>query len=385
MKVVLSFLVGSGLAWPPAVMAFAPATNLAFRSKHPASSSALRYADDEDTSQVPVLAFEPWKFLDFNNDGRVDVQDISFLVATAFDVNGDGKVDAMDGHTFLSVMMMSWILMASPVGAKGGGGGGGGGSHSSSASSYQPHYASYRRSNRRLANRGSVMSRPRDPMGCSDLPVEGELLDVLVDNYLGTYVPGVVASVHESNCRFQADLMGEGKYFQYQGSKALSSNRNWMNWVFPVFFGAAVGGSFIEETVRSKDVLVNLKWEDDFDEAFFREQREHLNEEYTRPAPPCSGCYVGSTSESDGMAQGVKTHLQFHESGKITGSGIDSEDGSYMVVGSCNNRKVRWTEHYSFFSATVRGEISERTGSMRCRFNSTRGIRGRFTIRKKKV
>lgn len=96
MRVVLSFLVGGCLAWPSPVLAFAPATNLAFRFTHRASSSTLRYAGDEDGSHViSVATFEPWKALDFNQDGRVDFQDLALLVTTALDVNGDGKIDAM--------------------------------------------------------------------------------------------------------------------------------------------------------------------------------------------------------------------------------------------------------------------------------------------------
>ena len=376
MRIGLSFLACGCLASPSAVGAFVPTANLAYRSTFHRTCSALWYADGENVSQgISKGTFEPWKVLDLNQDGKVDAQDLLLLVTTALDVNGDGKIDEKDGQAALSIITMSWMLMASPANAKGGGhGGGGGGGHSHSSSS--PNYAPYRRPNSRLAKKGSTTNRPTDPMACSDLPVEGELLDVLVDKHRGTYVPGIARAVQESNCHFEADLLGgDALLSQYRGSKALSSKRNWVHWVSPTAFMTIGGVTFLGDKA-------NQKWEGDFDEAFFDRQAD-LDEAFPKPLPPRSGLYVGSTVESDGMAQDVKANLVFDELGGINGSGFDSEDGSYKVVGTWNSRKVRWTETYHSFSVTVRGEI-QRKGSIKCRFLSTRGVRGGFSIEKKK-
>ena len=383
MRVELSFLACGCLLSPLyGVCAFVPATSFVRQTTLTSSPivSVLYYSDGEnlvlDKSAPKKLGVhEPWKkILDFNQDGKVDAQDLDFLVNNAFDVNRDGKVDEKDAQAAFSMMILSWAIMASPANAKGGGGGGGGGGgHSSSSAA--PSYAPYRRPNKRTANQRSTTYRPTDPMACSNLPIQGELLDVLVDNRRGTYVPGVVTTTKENTCRFQADLLGEGELARYRGFKGLSSHRNFLDWIFPTFIFTSAGAS-----VSAK--MADQKWEDDFDDAFFGDAANLASK--VTVLTPSSGQYVGSTSESDGMNQDVTTNLEFDEVGGIHGSGIDSFDGAYKIVGTWNNRKVRWTEHYAGFETTVRGNI-DRNGTIKCRFKSSRGVRGRFEIAKKRT
>ena len=358
------------------VCGFAPTIRFTHRSISVSPGrSVLQYADDEnvflDKSTTKREPFEPWKMFDFNQDGKVDTHDLAFLVTRSLDINKDGKIDEKDAQVFLSAAILSWALMVSPAYAKGGGGGGG--HFSSSASSSAPSYAPYRRPYRRSSNKWSTTYRPTDPLACSDLPVQNELLDVLVDKNRGTYATGVVTTVDENHCRFQADLVNDGGFSQYRGRRKLSSHRNFLDWILPASIATAAAACTAAE-------MVDRKWDHTFDDDFFGFESElTLNTTVSRPE---SGRYVGSTSESDGMNQNVATILKFDESGGITGSGKDSYDGSYKVVGTWNNRKVRWTERYADFETTVRGEIDHQ-GLIKCRFHSSRGVRGRFDIQKK--
>jgi len=84
--------------------------------------------------------------LDLNKDGKVDRKDWKIFqdyIMDVLDVNGDRTVNYKDGRTLLSLVLMAWMLSASPAFAKGGGGGrggGGGGGGSSYSRSYNRSY-----------------------------------------------------------------------------------------------------------------------------------------------------------------------------------------------------------------------------------------------------
>lgn len=272
-----------------------------------------------------------------------------------------------DIQFFLSSAILSWTLMVSPVYAKGGGSGGGhGGGYSHSSS--PPSYPSYNRPHRRKSSEYN----PVDPWACSNLPVEGELLDVLVDNSRGMYAPGVVTTVNEEFCRFEVEPRGDGR--AYFGHAELSSHVNAIDWIIPSFIATFAGSVFLVE-------LAEQRWEDNFDEKFFESDTGEADAALMSMRP-VSGFYFGYTSEDDGISQKVENYLQFGDDGSIHGGGKDSEDGLYLVSGAWKEDKVRWTESYIGFEATVRGRIRSR-GDIRCRFKSTRGVRGKFKIQKK--
>ncbi|CAB9506800.1 expressed unknown protein [Seminavis robusta] len=377
----LSFVPVATVVFPLGVGSSSSSSQLRFVNEgHPQDEV---FAVTDSKTEMPF----PWKCLDINKDGKVDFHDLAFIVTTALDANQDGLVDEKHVQAALSVSLLLWMLMVSPVQAKGGGGGhgGGGGGHSHYSGSMstfdQPEYDPYRRPNRREANR-MVQLRPFDPNACADLPVEGEVVDVLVDDWRGNYVPGVVNDVQEGSCSFKTDMVGGGKVFQYPASRRLTSNRNWQNWVAPSIVAGAVG--FVGLIALEEEW--NSEWERNFDDEFLQstggETKAAATEIETFP-PPCSGSYVGTTRESDGMNQQVQSDLKFYSDGEISGDGFDSEDGRYSVSGAWKENKVRWIERYGLrFSVTVRGEVLS-DGSIQCRFTSTRNVRGKFTIQQK--
>jgi hypothetical protein len=100
--------------------------------------------------ELPNGQKKPVHLLD--GDGKVDAQELACLASYAksyLDVNGDGKIHLKVGKAVLSIILMTWLLSASPAYAKGGrsgegggGGGGGGSSRGSGASSSRRHTSS---------------------------------------------------------------------------------------------------------------------------------------------------------------------------------------------------------------------------------------------------
>ena len=128
--------------------------------------------------------------LDLNGDGRVDAEDLGVLMGqfeSLLDVNGDGRVDADDARAALSIFALSSALVVSPGAAvaKGGGHGGGHGGHahwhgrrhrSGGGHSHYSHDDEYEPWKRRV---GHAETLTLSPNACSNLPLEGEVVDVL--------------------------------------------------------------------------------------------------------------------------------------------------------------------------------------------------------------
>ena len=287
-----------------------------------------------------------------------------------FDVNSDGKLDEKDlvplhsnikkdVAAALSIGLLCWALSASPAHAKGGGHGGGGGG-SGGRYGGDSSYPAYKRS---FSGKNEKYNRPFDPKACSNLPGEGELIGFLIDR--GPYVKGVVVSVDESNCRAVAAELEGGS------AELLQTDRNWINWAQPALFASLFSAAVVGDQIDKKK-------DKDFDRIIFEDELF-----VTEGAPPKSGRFVGETMESDGSIQIVRANLQFANKGKISGSGADSVDGSYRVQGAWKGSRVRWVESYNEgFSVTVRGDVKE-DGTIDCRFRSSRGIQGRFKLKKK--
>mmetsp|Transcript_25459 Transcript_25459/g.38616 ORF Transcript_25459/g.38616 Transcript_25459/m.38616 type:complete len:314 (-) Transcript_25459:425-1366(-) len=286
-------------------------------------TTRLFFTDNDDHVGVTTRPMPSWqRILDVNKDGKVDHKDVTFLFSKIFDVNGDGKVDEKDAQTAFVMTLLSWTLMFIPAHAKGGGGGGGG--HSGHT------YEAYRR---KWKNRAEF-HHPFSPSACSNMPHEGEVIDVLVNKFKGTYLPGVTQHVDENSCKFQVTTNDDRKI-------RLTTNHHWQNWS-----GFGILGVFYLDFEEQKSKEVNTK----FDSEFWASRDNNVND------VPQSGLYHGVTIESDGVRQRVETTLKFSESGAITGYGSDSADGSYTVEGAWTDDKIRWRERYRNFSVTVRGE-----------------------------
>ncbi|KAL3903667.1 MAG: hypothetical protein SGARI_005275 [Bacillariaceae sp.] len=368
---------------PTACTAFAPVGSRAVQSSslyRPAPSLApLRYingGDNHDTTGFLSPA-KLWQAFDLNHDGCVDANDLEFLLAKAFDINGDGKVDEKDGQLLLSMTAFWWMLMASPAGAKGGGsgigGGGGGVSSSYYGGSSKPSYEPYRRPNWYKAGKHS---NPLDPAACSDLPEEGEMLDVLIDENSGSYLPASVTSVNESQCRFNAEILGDVPFLQSR-SRSLRSGRNWENLIAPAYILSIIGYGPTTEFLHEQKMK-------SFDKKFSDLDEKAKASGWKSPPPAKNGLHVGKTTESDGTEQRVLSYLKFGEDGSIRGRGFDFADGKYKISGRWTaNGMVRWEETYKDFTVVVRGRRIQETGTIQCDFESSVGIRGRFSLDRK--
>jgi hypothetical protein len=323
--------------------------------------SALHYSDDKDktsslttpTSSIPsALAF-----LDLNGDGKLDDEDIGVFCSNIKDLNKKNALSAF------SAVLLAWLLATQPAFAKGGGGGGGGGEGSRHGGS-SDDFPAYKR---RFRGRNNIYFRPFDIQACSNLPGEGELVDMLVSRPGRTsYLPETVDEVDESRCEFVAHYS--------DGSRTIGkTHQNVQDWLLP---GAAIGATISYFLASGIEDSLNVKKDEDLDAVF-----DKMDDTLTTSKPPIGGTFKGETTESDGSIQTVNAKLNFRENGLITGSGTDSFDGEYSIRGAWKGRTVRWTENYEHYSVTVRGEISE-TGSIHCRFRSSRGIRGRFKLTK---
>jgi hypothetical protein len=100
--------------------------------------------------------------------------------------------------------------------------------------------------------------------------------------------------------------------------------------------------------------------------------------------PPTSGLYSGSTIESDGSEQGISVDLHFAPDGSVEGRGNDSDDGPYTIQGKWTDKHIKWTESYMHgpngsFTTTVRSSFRF-SGNLDCRFVSSKGVRGQFSL-----
>lgn len=99
---------------------------------------------------------------------------------------------------------------------------------------------------------------------------------------------------------------------------------------------------------------------------------------------PASGEYWGRSEENDEGDQAVRSTLNFHKDGSITGHGLDGEDGAYRiskgrwgVLDGGAQPTVAWIETYDEgFKAAVKGHYNARDGKIKARFVSSRGVRG---------
>ena len=123
--------------------------------------------------------------------------------------------------------------------------------------------------------------------------------------------------------------------------------------------------------------------ENDLFDREFAGSKDDVYKDGFYPAEPQSGRYVGQTNESDGMVQSVQCGLIFRKN-QIRGFGYDSDDGFYTVKGEYRNNLVKWKESYADgFSVTVRGKAQDDGSTISCRFHSSIGVTGTFTLMKK--
>jgi hypothetical protein len=123
-------------------------------------------------------------FLDLNGDGKLDDKDIDVdrsNIRNLMDINGNGEVNLKDALLVFSTVLLARSLAAQPACAKGGGGGHGG---SSDLPAYKCH----------LRGRNIMYNRPFDIKACSNLPGEGELVDMLVSRILTHLKPFSILS-----------------------------------------------------------------------------------------------------------------------------------------------------------------------------------------------
>lgn len=103
-----------------------------------------------------------------------------------------------------------------------------------------------------------------------------------------------------------------------------------------------------------------------------------------------SGEYWGGSDESDGGDQSIRVTLRLQPNGRITGRGLDGEDGSYTIprgrwVQEDDGRLwVAWEEKYDEgFTAVCIGHVDESSGKIHARFASSRHVSGAFRLAKK--
>ena len=252
----------------------------------------------------------------------------------------------------------------------------------------RPHYPAFRRPfpNNRY-------SRPRDPDACSNLPAEGEELDILLgDPDLGIYVPGRVVHVQEEDCRFRA--VYANPLYGGPTTKTFSVSKNWVDWLLlEVLAGvglAAALPSIARATLETRESITE-SWLATISKVTFATEKAWHDvttrakegaEVAGQPFP--SGRYVGSTMESDGIAQTVQVNLTFTAGGMIRGSGRDSEDGPYTLEGTWDGDQLKWTEYYpnknsQYLTVSVTG-FRRSSNEISCQFRSSEGIVGRFQI-----
>jgi len=407
------------LPWSiPACSAFVLIQPRAMRH-HTPSTTAVSYTN----SNTDVLPFVLRPF-DLNGDGKLDDKDIRIFqsnVVNALDLNGDGEINEKDAWRALQLVVISWALTVSPVAAKGGGGGGGGGGHGGGGHSYSSSYHSFSSSSgssrqyhssggghyyvpsshsgsyidyypttqvlepygRKWYGRNRKYNKPWNPAACYDLPGEGEIMNILLQEpeplfHSSYYGPGVVQKVNEPTCMFDVNVGGSIQSFK--------TPRNWevrgelMCSLFVTFHIVVVGHELWLAEKKLQDKLFDEELL--FDEEFARQRGSKEFQLYPIPA---SGKYIGSTQESDGANQAIEVKLHFDEETRtITGSGYDSNDGNYSLDGEWVCDKVKWTEYYNGFTVKVRGELIKDGTKIDCRFVSTRGIRGTFNLCAKK-
>lgn len=306
-----------------------------------------------------------FNFFDVNGGGIWNTKSLIDSLGT----NRAGEVNARVFASALLIGLAWWAGCALPANAKGGGGGSSSGSYSES---YRDSYgsSSFYNNNPAFKRRFKNYQPIADPRACSNLPTEGELIDVLQrqPKKLGGefyYVPATVESVNNAKCRFVATAPAFDDDARI--AKTLTTERNFMHWLIPVG-------------------ILSLGTASAIDNAFFGDR---LNGEDNVPSRLLkSGIFEGFTTESDGSIQSVECNLDFQSADndyRITGSGTDSFDGRYSIEGTRTAYRVHWVEQYDGFSVTVNGRIQKGRGTrINCQFTSSRGIRGRVTLKRRK-
>lgn len=128
-------------------------------------------------------------------------------------------------------------------------------------------------------------------------------------------------------------------------------------------------------------------------DAEHEERLATLEEEFGRDEAPDSATwsaeYWGSSDESDGSDQAVRTTLEFGADGSLSGHGHDHVDGTYRVTDGRwalvdGEVQLAWREAYDQgFSAMCAGVYKADTGRIEASFTSDRGVRGDFSLAKK--
>jgi hypothetical protein len=300
------------------------------------------------------------------------------------------------------------VLTVSPDAALAKGGGSGDSSSSSSSSSYSS--SSYSSSStpsepplpdrwRFPLDRTYKGTPAQTPWYCVGMPNIGENIEVLVSPYdrytTPVYGYAKVDRIAVGSCQFEA--------FQPGQPASVVTRYDGTNLIFPLALVGVVlaclafvpssspsnygsgpsGGSgfrgFSEEIVSEAEEM--------------RDMRADVAEQ--EPPMMVSGEYTGETRESDGVAQGSSTKLTFGDDGRVTGSGIDEEDGPFEIVdGYWFGKKAVWFESYpagikpnedsstGAFKVAVRARYIKSMDCIKGEFcSSVRSIKGFFTLR----
>jgi len=326
--------------------------------------------------------------------------------------------------------LASLVLIASPMAASakggghgGGGHGGGGHSHSShSSSSSRPVMHSSRTSRRRSRDRSSGFSSSRtyhSTTYASPPPVRLFPDEKLARQGEGFYCPASLPKPGE-----RVDVQGAAP--GYRTAKVISSTPAMQS---TLYYGKA-GRVLSPVPGFEEDCTVTAQYSDgttgtlsaaeepaplwqevaplvaygavlgvtsglpDGESAWASAEEEHedllakLKASGDATAPP-SGEYWGKSEESDEGDQAVRSTISFRSDGTVTGRGKDGVDGAYRITrgrwGVRDNggkpTEVAWIEVYDEgFSVAVKGKYHPRSGTLKARFTSSRGVRGTFEL-----
>lgn len=282
--------------------------------------------DEPPSKDAKAIGAQLHSILDFNNDGKLDVEDVKFAVRSILDVNGDGKVDAEDVKAALaslldvnrdgkvdvkdvkaafSLVLMTGALFLAPPAAHAKGGGGHGGGHG---------HGSHGRSGSRGVSSGKYDAE-----------------EILVDG--GVLALAVVVTILED--RQDEEFDREFSAIEVGGNDPPRSG---------IYLGVAR-----EVTIQDEGKTITTK---------------SLNK-------------VGVKKE---IEQDSRADLTFSKDGTVRGKGYDYMDGPFTIRGGkWRGSKVRWREDYEDgFSTTVRGTI--KNGKIKARYVSDRFVRGEVRL-----
>ncbi|GFH44042.1 predicted protein [Chaetoceros tenuissimus] len=322
-----------------------------------------------------TVSFDIRAFLDFNDDGKIDTEDVKIMfhpLTKMLDVNCTGNVDVGDSKAIISVLLLVSALLLNPVaaGALGLGGGGsfrggsfGGGSFGggSVADPGMPLFEDVYKVDYTMSNANKYAKNEGQSKVYSTLPGDNDMFYPK----LNTPKP-VHANRDKDTGGFQARALSTN--IEEEISTAVRSDAKYTPiTIWPVIY--TIFGMYMlarEETIMILQKIQNTLTDDPID--------------YTR-----SGFYRGFSSENvHGKTIKQRVRLNFTQNGYISGSGKDSIDGRYSVKGTWEEvgngeYEVEWTERYKDFEVEVEGKL-KKGNILSGRFTSSRRISGTFVV-----